>query len=218
MPYIDILYYCMSPPSSLPPHKPPTVKSARNPQTAANRHESPCFSGKRGCEVSVLCNCRVYSEQSQGVSHFVLVGHASGPDLVFAMNQKAASADFVKEVSKSTQQASEFILFCCESGKTGRGTLPGERLFPLVRHKPTRKAAPNSNRPGSAIRVMLTIAPLGLRAYEEHPRFLGRARPVSASRARTPGVGRQGNRGGRCPRNARVVSHADPRQDLSGVG
>jgi hypothetical protein len=61
----------------------------------------------------------LYANHSQGVSHFVLVGHVSGADLLFAMDRRVSSSEFATEVSKATHKASDFLLLCCESGKKG---------------------------------------------------------------------------------------------------
>lgn len=56
----------------------------------------------------------LFANHSTGVSHFILIGHARGPDLQFALGQTVSSANLTAQLPPTP---SDFLLLCCESGK-----------------------------------------------------------------------------------------------------
>lgn len=59
----------------------------------------------------------LYADHSAGVSHFILVGHATGSDLLFARGERISSANFTAMLASPAARTSDFLLLCCESGR-----------------------------------------------------------------------------------------------------
>lgn len=60
---------------------------------------------------------RLWTDHSNGVSHFIIVGHASGADLLFATDGAVNSSDVAARLIPVIGAGSDFVLLCCESGK-----------------------------------------------------------------------------------------------------